>query len=210
MSLVIGTVHPDLFDAEYCRCLVETLTSDPHGLFPFRARVLLARAPAGMLHVARNEIVRAFLVHPQRPESLLFIDTDVSWTPEQIWQLHESAARDGDQAMSGLLYDAESHPMLYDEAMRQVPVSSGRQRVFCTGMGFMLLQREGLERCLARYGWPAPWFDYGHRHGHLVSEDVIFAQRYAEMGIPTVVDTTIVLGHRKVQTLTAPRVAAYA
>src|SRR5678815_4810756 len=182
--LVIGTVHPDLIDAEYCRCLVETLPADTTGHFPFRERVLLSRAPAGMIHVARNEIVRSFLSHPMRPARLLFVDTDITWTPDQVWQLVERADSEDHHALSGLVYDQTAMPMLYNGEMRQVPVAGYRQRVFATGLGFMLLSRDLLMRCFQRYGWPAPWFDYGHRHGKMVSEDVVFAQRCEEMGVP--------------------------
>jgi hypothetical protein len=204
-ALAIGTVHPDLIDARFCQCLVTTLTEDTRGYLPFREPVLMARAPAGMIHVARNEVVRAFLAHPLTPTYLLFIDTDMQWTPSQAWDLVD-CARLAQVPVVGALYafcEQERDgpgpviPALYDERMKLVPVSATLQRVFCAGMGFMLLHRDALVRVGDRYGWPTPWFDYGHRHGKAVSEDVIFSARLAACGIPLHVRTDISVGHRK-------------
>jgi hypothetical protein len=73
--------------------------------------------------------------------------------------------------------------------------------VFCTGMGFMLLRRDELEVCRSVYPLPTPWFDYAHRNSRAVSEDVVFCDRYAHLGFAVTVDTTIVVGHRKVRTI---------
>jgi len=214
-KVAIGTVHPDMIDAQFCRCLADTLSGHTRTLLPFREPVLMARAPAGMIHVARNEIVRAFLAHPLSPSHLLFIDTDVTWTPEQLAELATTATTNDLPVLSGLLTlgpgdekEPKRIPMLYDERVRYVPVSADIQRVFCTGMGFMLLRRDALQACLANYTWPTPWFDYGHRNGKAVSEDVVFCERLAELDIPVHVDTRIHLGHRKLFAFTPEETCA--
>lgn len=210
-TVVIGTVHPDYIDAQYTRCLVETLdAADARALFPFRGRVLMERAPAGMLHVARNAVVRAFLTHPLRPEYLLFIDTDMVWVPEQIGQLVESAvthdlcAVNALVCMQGGVGVDERIPVIYDYDMRPVAPVDPIQRVFCAGSAFLLLRRAELEACGRTYGSPAPWFDYQHRHGRTVTEEVIFSQRYHDLGFPIHVNTEILVGHRKIHPFYMP------
>ena len=215
-KVVIGTVHPDSVDAQFCACLAATLTEDTRGLLPFRGRVMMSRAPAGMIHVARNEVIRGFLAHPLRPDYLLFIDTDITWEPDQVWSLVDTATTHDLPAVSGLIAfcqqdeDGPSDPilMLYDNDFKLVPLSADVQRVFCAGMGFMLLRRDALEACAAAYRWPTPWFDYGHRNGKAVSEDVIFSQRLLDLNIPVHVDTRIVVGHRKTHTFKHSQVGA--
>jgi hypothetical protein len=204
-KVVIGTVHPGSVDAKFCQCLLTTVSENLRGLFPFRQRTLMAHAPAGMLHTARNEVVRGFLEHPFRPDYLMFIDTDMTWDEEQIGALYDTAETHDLPAVSALIAfcqqeeDGPGKPMtmLYDYNFRFVPVKSDVQRVFCSGMGFMLLRRDALERCGQAHGWPTPWFDYGHRNGKAVSEDVIFSQRLWDLGIPIHVDTRVRVGHRK-------------
>ncbi len=85
-KVILGTVHPDMIDAQFCACLVQTLSEDYRGYLVPRSRVIMSRAPAGMLHVARNAVAQQFLAHPMRPDYLVFIDTDMAWTPEQVCQ----------------------------------------------------------------------------------------------------------------------------
>jgi hypothetical protein len=175
-------------------------------VLPFRRKVLMSAAPAGMIHTARNAVVDGFLAHPFSPEYLLFIDTDITWEPHQVWSLLETATTHDLPAVSGLVCfkqteDGPLVPMLYNDDFKLVPVSADVQRVFCAGMGFMLLRRDALETIATTYPWPTPWFDYGHRNGKAVSEDVIFSQRCLELDIPIHVDTRIAVGHRKTQTL---------
>ena len=61
---VIGTVHPDMIDANFVGCLVRTLTEDYDGRLVSRMPFISSRAPAGMIHVARNAVVQQFLTHP--------------------------------------------------------------------------------------------------------------------------------------------------
>jgi len=201
--IVIGTVHPDLIDAQFCRCLTATLEEDLQGYLPARGRVLMARAPAGMLHVARNDVVQQFLRHPFQPMYLVFIDTDMAWTPDQVWALVETARTHDLPSVNGLAVmqngvdPASTMPVLYDYDFQPVAPVEPVQRVFCAGSAFMLIARGALERVGQAYGWPAPWFDYGQRRGKLVTEEVIFAQRCWELGIPIHVDTRICVDHRK-------------
>jgi hypothetical protein len=214
-KIVIGTVHPDYIDAQYTRCLVETLADDVRGLFPFRRRVLMERAPAGMLNVARNNVVREFLGHPLQPEYLLFIDTDMVWVSEQIGELLESAIEHDLCAVNALVcmqggLDVKSAiPVMYDYDMRPVQPCEQIQRVFCAGSAFLLLRRHELQVCGQTYGAPAAWFDYQHRHGKNVTEEVIFSQRYHDLGFPIHVNTQILVGHRKIHPFYMPLQETY-
>jgi hypothetical protein len=205
-KVVIGTVHPDLIDAYFCRALADTLTDDFHGYLPFRGRVMMARAPAGMIHVARNAVVADFLRHPLQPKYLLFIDTDMAWTPDQAWDLIESAEAHDLPAVNALVCLQSLDPtavgayVMKDYDWNTVTPTQEIQQVFCAGMAFMLLRRDGLEACYRAHAGPLPWFDYGVRRGTPCTEEVIFSQRYHDLGIPIHVNTQIRVGHRKIHT----------
>lgn len=197
-AVVIGTVHPQTVDAVFLRCLVATLGSD-RDRFPV-SPFLPAQAMAGMLHAARNDVIRMFLSHPAQPQYLVFIDTDMEWVPESVWALVETAERHDLPAVNALVAAQGGNAVMFDEEMRWLQPTEDLQQVFCAGMAFMCLRRRELAICGETYGPPAPWFDYQHRQGKVVTEDVIFSQRYHDLGFPIYVDTQIRVGHRKPNT----------
>lgn len=205
---VVGLVHADFLDARFCQCLLTTVTEDFGHILPAREKVLMTRAPAGMLHVARNVIGRGFLAHPLRPEYLVFVDSDIDWRPDQLWQLAETARGDGLPILSGLVCmqggrDASlMRPLMYDYDFCEVQPTGGLQQVFCVGCGFLAIHRSALLQLYDTHREPTPWFNYEHRHGKAVSEDVVFAQRCWDAGIPIHVDGRIAVGHRKIHSFT--------
>ena len=102
-KVVLGTVHPDFVDAQFMHAMVTTLTEDYGNYLPARARVMMSRAPAGMIHIARNAVVQGFLNHPLKVPYLVFIDSDIAWTPDQVWRLVDSAVEHDLPALSGLV-----------------------------------------------------------------------------------------------------------
>lgn len=207
---VIGTVHPDMIDAHFVGCLVSTLTEDYDERLVSRVPFLPSRAPAGMLHVARNAVVAQFLKHPMAPDYLVFIDTDMAWAPQDVWRLlDEARARSlpilgGLAVMQGGADVSEMKPVMFDYDFAPILPTGDVQRVFCGGSAFLALRRDALEACVEVNPWPTPWFDYGVRRGKAVTEEVVFAQRMWDLGIPIHVDSRITVGHRKIHTFVAP------
>lgn len=207
---VIGTVRPDMIDGHFTDCLVRTLTEDYDGRLVSRMPFISSRAPAGMIHVARNAVVQQFLTHPMGPDYLVFIDTDMSWTPQDVWDLLDEARhRDlpilgGLAVMQGGSNLDEMKPVMFENDFKPIRPTGEVQLVFCGGSAFLALRRDALKACADAYSWPTPWFDYGTRNGKAVTEDVIFAQRMWEMGIPFHVHSGITVGHRKIHTYIAP------
>ena len=210
---VIGTVHPDFIDAHFLAGLVPTLTEDYDGRLVSRVPFIASRAPAGMLHVARNAVVQQFLQHPMRPTYLVFIDTDMTWQPADLWRLLDVADAQDYPILGGLaaMQDgadlSQTRPVMFDYDFRTIEPTGTVQRVFCGGSAFLCLRRDILEQCAAVYPWPAPWFDYGVRNGKAVTEEVIFCQRMWDLGIPVHVDSRIIVGHRKIHTFLSPALA---
>jgi hypothetical protein len=204
-----------MVDAQFCQCLAATLSEHPRSMeLHGRGRVIFQHAAAGMLHYARNQAVSAFLQHPLGLSHLLFIDADMTWEEGSVWQLFEEAIAHNYPvlgalaAMPGESPDAAPRAVMYDEAMQFVEPRQSLQRVYCAGAAFLLIRREVFDACLTCYDWPAPWFDYGTLRGRSVSEDVMFSERLAALGIPIHVDTRIAVGHRKLVTYTyAPSLA---
>lgn len=207
---VLGTVHPDMIDAHFCACLVPTITEDYDGHLVSRVPFLSARAPAGMLHVARNSVVKQFLQHPMVPDYLVFIDTDMAWVPSDVWRLLDEARnRDlpilgGLAAMQNGADLSSTKPVMFDYDFNTIEPTGSVQRVFCGGSAFLALRRDVMEACAAVHPWPTPWFDYGVRNDKAVTEEVIFAQRMWDLGVPVYVDSRIIVGHRKIHTFLSP------
>ncbi len=200
---VIGTVHPGLIDAHFLACLVPTLTEDFEERLVSRMPFIASRAPAGMVHVARNAVVQQFLAHPLQPDYLVFIDTDMSWEPSDVWRLLDTARERRLPILGALASMQDGRPVMFDGQFSTIEPLGMVQRAFCCGAAFLAIRRDALEECAKVHPWPTPWFDYGAWNGKAVTEDVIFAQRMRDLSIPTHVDSRILLGHRKIQTLTA-------
>ena len=200
---VIGTVHPDFIDAHFVSCLVPTLTEDYEDRLVSRVPFIAARAPAGMVHVARNAVVQQFLQHPMGPDYLVFIDTDMDWRPSDVWSVLDEARSRDVPILAGLAAMQDGTPVMFDESFTPLEPLGTVQRVFCCGAAFLALRRDALEMCASVHPWPTPWFDYGVRNGKAVTEDIIFAQRMWDLGIPMHVDSRILVGHRKMRTVCA-------
>jgi glycosyltransferase involved in cell wall biosynthesis len=189
-TFAISYVHPGFVQAEFCASLCDTLRAFPSvGLLPEEAQ-------AGMLHLARNRAVKKFL--RTGADVLVFIDSDVQWTPDDLARLLDTPHAVTGGIIGHPITSTEAGAAIYDDNMKPLPVSRDHyQRVFCFGIAFSAITRDVFDAMADRYDGPAPWFAYTDWHGRLPSEDVVFCQRLADMGVPVMVDTTIRVGHKK-------------
>ena len=65
------------------------------------------------------------------------------------------------------------------------------------GAGFLMIHRDVLEEFPKHYAPPQPWFAEDTYFGTHFGEDLCFNVRAAEIGISTVVDRRVVVGHHK-------------
>jgi hypothetical protein len=168
---------------------------------------------------ARNEIVKAFLSHPDRVEWLLFLDTDASFPENLLDILLESADQVTAPIVSGLAFRLvhtglpnpagaspfELQPVIYRlregegaDYLIDYPINT---MVRCSAVGAhcLLIHRSVLE--------DPRWLEDKHPHtwfrvdvspgGNEVSEDFFFSRRANSFGIPIWVNTSAKTGHVK-------------
>lgn len=215
MRVVIGFPHAATLDAEFVRCLLKTLNENTDDHEVAIVGCIMQPAPAGMVHVARNHIVRKFLATDA--EWLWWLNTDKVWEPDAFYQLAESAV-----GLKVLVLNAhvrnppadgetDSTPVLFNDDLRPFEPPPGLMLfpVFCAGMGFMLTHRSVFERILEVQGdGPTPWFAYetweGRDGSSVVGEDFAFCRRLKAAGFTVWVDNAVNVGHRKMVTLRKP------
>ncbi len=173
---------------------------------------------------ARCDIVRSFLDHPTRPEWLLMVDSDATFSDDLLDRLLASAhpkhrpmigalafgvapgkGADGEHTFNDVGgTNFELFPTLYvfdDEARPNMMFNYPREQlvhVHATGAHCMLIHRS----VLANPGWledghPLPWYRTAISNGNEVSEDQFFCWKAGSLGYPIFVDTSIKTGHVK-------------
>lgn len=187
---------------------------------------IIVRDSSPLLHIERNKVIMDYF-QPQdgaeREDVLLFIDSDIVFTPEQCERIVESACEHPFTIWNGTYLNAyldespsatafkftyppdngteffSSDAMTWDELQAR-PSYKGMDEVKVidgSGAGFMALHHKALELMTQRYGPIHPWFTSFIHYNAAVGEDIAFNIRADGVGMPTVIDTSIRLGHLK-------------
>jgi cephalosporin hydroxylase len=182
-------------------------------------RPLNMRCGAGMVAHVRNYATRLFLDRCAEREWLLFIDTDMGFTPDAAQRLLEAAdpvERPVVGALCFALMEANYDGMggwrrtIVPTMYRMGTDSAGRPS-FChfgdyqdnsliqvagTGAAFLLIHRSVLEKLRAEYA--DHWWDMLYdQAGDIVGEDIAFCARLGENSVPVHVHTGIKTSHHK-------------
>ena len=144
-----------------------------------------------IVHVARNDIVKATLEQHPEVTHLFFIDDDIMMPPDGLMQL---LSRDL-PVVTGL-YVHRSIPMLpvvfrCNENGQHISITKfcdGLQQVDACGAGCLLIRTDVL-RAIQATG--EPWFDFSQN----MSEDLAFCRRVRQLGYPIVLDFDVKCGH---------------
>ena len=154
---------------------------------------------------ARNNLVQSFLATPG--EWLFMVDDDMTFDPDALVRLLETADKDERPIVGGFAYAAGrdgyfSTLWSMDENRNPVRVDDydGGEvlRVIGTGAACLLVHRTVFEKIYENYGDTAwPWFQETSLNGHTVGEDFTFCIRAGEAGFPVHVDTRVEFGHEK-------------
>lgn len=214
-SVAVGWCHPDVWLGAplFLRCLRDTFREDDHG--PRRIQGREIEVAGSQIDVERNDIVEAFLAHPDRPAWLLMIDADMTWIPQDVTRLLAAADEKERPVVGGLCF-AESRrnggelwPVMMvfgtnDDGTPHVGRIMEWPRgevckVHSTGAAFLLVHRSVYERMREAMGatHPAPWFAVTYGTTERFGEDVTFFMRLHAMGIPVHVHTGVSVGHVK-------------
>ena len=170
------------------------------------------------LDVARNVIVEKFY-NDNCGEYLLFVDSDISFTPQNVYDLLDHATPD--RITSGVYYSyfgefAELRPVLgrhiWDPKHQRESIkpivprilqdvdAEGLVRVDGCGAGFMLFHRNLVKEMLEVFGYPMPWFitQCIDKTQQWYGEDYMFCLRAAYLGYTTFAVPSVRVGHSKV------------
>lgn len=162
---------------------------------------------------ARNLLVRDFL--DSNATDLMFIDSDMTFHPDDILRLMAWASRPEKSVVAGVGRTRDSNRVYFttldqDDDNMLTMDGMGLVRVKHVGTGFMLIRREVLETLVDEHPeWEyldvklnkklSAVFDFKLENGSYMGEDYLFCNRARKRGFEVWVDPTIKLGHMGVQ-----------
>lgn len=205
---------------EYVNSMIRTATTPSTGV-----RKILIEPYGPYLDDGRNTVIEKALADTDNPfDYLLFVDSDISWTPDDVTKIVAAAeahvdepaiftgayssTREGNQFV--VVGDYEPGTFNVDcftlERFYEIytEVGDGVIRVDGAGAGFMLIPRIIIETLLDLYGPPVPWFCEPIIDGVHHGEDYGFCMRAAHEGFPTYLVPSITLLHNKTVALGFP------
>lgn len=222
MSVVVGYLHPTDggITGSFHRSLIDLLMVEvPAGTIaghiPVECGIDLA--------TGRNELTAAFL-DKSTAEWLWMVDTDMGFSPDTLSRLLATADREARPVVGGLcftmkkahsrpdpaqayryslqptIYQWEQHPEY--AGFRPVELYARNHVMQCdaTGAACLLIHRSVLED-IREEGGDVWWSHHAHPQAGVLSEDLSFCVRVAQVGRPVHVDTSVKLSHLKWQYL---------
>lgn len=207
-TFALGNINPGSVRFEFMQSILGLMkdpTSDEHGT---QFVELISKVHGPYLDVGRNFVVERFL--KSDAEVLLFVDSDMEFTPEQAHRVVASVSEE--QPIIGGLYTnwfAEHgvRPVALNwnldaEVAQMHPIDmpaegDGLVEVGCVGTGFMAIHRSVLDKMTETFNPPCPWFAEVALGGSQMGEDVTFCQRAIALGSPVCVDTDLRIAHYK-------------
>lgn len=213
----IGYIHPGQVSSYFCTSMLTTMLWDfeQSGARGGRriANVYQEWSSANV-SASRNIVTQRFLDRPDDGDWLLWIDSDMEWTPTDVDMLLDAADPVERPVVGGLCFGMTPDglfPTLYQFAeidgqltTFRVPEYRRDALVQCaaTGAAFLLIHRSVLQR-MKDHGFNAafPFFQEVQAGDKPVGEDVAFCLRLGALGVKVFVHTGVRIGHHKSQVL---------
>lgn len=202
-SVLMAYIHNGMVHELFMQSIVRYLREDAKRDGTFHS---LNSSIGLYLDVNRNASAQRFM--STDAEILLFVDTDIGFTTDQVYTLIDSLDPDTALIVSGLYfgYVGTTRNLLpvwfqdYDGKTGTVPeINPGMQQIVACGMGFCAIHRNAMEQIGEAY--PQSWFDRitEMRNGqkHNLGEDMAFCWRAKEVGIPIFGNGDVVVDHMK-------------
>lgn len=203
---------------EYVNSMIRTATTPSTGV-----RKILIEPYGPYLDDGRNTVIEKALADTDNPfDYLLFVDSDISWTPEDVRVIVATAHDYGEPAIFSGAYSSSREGKPFVVAGRTSPDTGNIEcftipefqalgatpvRVDGAGAGFLLIPRVVIDTLLEIHGFPSPWFCEPIINGVHLGEDYGFCLRAADAGFPTYLVPSITLLHNKVVALGFPKPA---
>lgn len=171
------------------------------------------------LDVGRNVLVEEFYHDKSLGDWMLWVDSDITFSPENVRELSRHAAPE--RIVSGIYMNyfgdfAEMRPVIgrftYDEKLKAQSIKpvdnriledvndEGLVKVDGCGAGFMMYHRQLIDVMVEVYGYPMPWFicQCLQETNQWYGEDYMFCLRAAALGYTTYAVPSVRVGHNKV------------
>lgn len=216
----LGTICGGSLRVEYVQSMIRTATDPSTGV-----RKIQIEPYGPYLDDARNTLIERCLEDRDNPfEYLLFVDSDIAWTPEHVRTIVAAAEAHRDEPAIYVGAYSSNRPEgqfvvagNFEPGTRNVrcftleefyeihtETGEGMVRIDGAGAGFMLIPRIIIDTLLALYGPPIPWFCEPVIDGVHHGEDYGFCLRAADHGFPTYLVPSITLLHNKTVALGFP------
>lgn len=200
-KFVIAYCHGGMVHTDFMTSVLDLLRLD-HERKAFAGQISVRG-----LYIAhsRNEVVDHFL-QQDRINWLLFVDTDIVFTPKHAYDLLDAANARHADVMAGVYFgylSGKLWPVLFakNAAGDYGPVSTisdeGIHELDAVGMGFTLIHRRVLEGMRQRYEGPWHWFDHDAYRGQRMGEDICFSYRATAMGFKLHYNGAVQVNHIK-------------
>lgn len=202
----MSVIQQNFFDSFYQFVTYDTNNRKIFGGYTFCA--------TGYIPSGRNTLVQTFLDRTEG-DWLLMLDWDISFEPQQVYDLIDAADPKKRPIISGVYVtyfgeDSLLRPcwMAREGDEEYVPVSEFTPGkiipLTVCGMGFTLMHRSALEKMEKAYkDDPWPWFGHDNVAGSRTGEDLTFCKRARDIGLTVWGHGGILLGHTKAKTLQA-------
>ena len=219
---MVATIHPGQVDGQYADSLTRTLLWDANnGMRITRWGGVIAMETSPRIAAARNDVVRQFRgfreTKPVPPEWLLWIDSDMVWTPEDFEKAMGIVEENDDiKILGGLcfgggrsarafptLYVVEGEPGNYYSTVPKRYPEDELVEVSATGSAWVLIHHTVFDELYDRLKEvngkknTMIWYRDGTQEGQEFGEDIWFCLAAGGAGFPTYVHTGIEIGHMK-------------
>lgn len=213
----LGTICGGSLRVEYVNSMIRTATTPSTGV---KACIIEPYGP--YLDDGRNVVIERARDQGEF-DYLLFVDSDISWTPDDVTKIVAAAEAHPHPAIFTGAYSSTRHgvPFVvagnYAMGTRNVEcftmdefyalhanVGDGVVTVDGAGAGFMLIPRAVIDTLLEIHGSPVPWFCEPIIDGVHHGEDYGFCMRAADAGFPTYLVPSVTLLHNKTVALGFP------
>lgn len=217
-GLVIGYVHPGVVEGKFASSLTSLLLDDARDGRILKRGGIIELCSGPRVAEARSQVVDEYLKAFPNSPWLLFIDSDMTFSPDAVRTLMAAAHPINAPIVGGLCF-AGSLEGRIRPVMFRLTSSNGEMeeiehyepntlmQVGATGAAFLLVHRNVWLTLSARFRKipgtdvesPYPWFVEGmvNAQGAPYGEDVAFCLRANACGIPVHVHTGAKIGHVK-------------
>lgn len=209
-EVMVAYCHPMTVLGTFMNCLVTALLWDRE--HECHVESVLSANAGPRISSARNDLVRTFLKHPERPDWLLMIDADMTFDPDIVDRFMEVGDPQDRPIVGGLAYSVgysgELKPTFFVWRRNELGVEVAAKpttwpddqllSVDGTGAACLFVHRSVYEKMQEAFGDRAhPWFAEVEREGSEYGEDITFCIRARKLGFPLFIAPWLQFGHTK-------------